>query len=117
MKRQRTVRGTLSFLDKNDVKYLDFTSFNEEGFDQRYVDQYRTLYNKVIVKKLFKHFDILPFNNDVIFNFFGRDDNSHNWYGVFYEPEELTFDLKKVLKGDFSGLEELRNYSVANKVH
>lgn len=117
MKKQRTVRGTINFLNKNGVKYLDFTAFNEEEFSQHYVAQYETLYNKVIVNKLFKHFDILPFNNDVIFNFFGREDNSKNWYGVFYEPEELTFDLNKVLKGDYSGLEELKNYSAANKVH
>lgn len=116
MKKQRTVRGTIKFLNKSAVKYLDFTAYNEEEFNQRYVSQYETLYNKVIVKKLFKHFDILPFNNDVIFNFFGRDDNS-NWYGVFYEPEELTFDLNKVLKGDYSGLEELKKYSAVNKVH
>lgn len=117
MKKQRTVRGTIKFLNKSAVKYLDFTAYNEEEFNQRYVSQYETLYNKVIVKKLFKHFDILPFNNDVIFNFFGRDDNSKNWYGVFYEPEEVVFDINKVLKGDYSGLEALRKYSAANKVH
>lgn len=70
MKKQRTVRGTINFLNKNGVKYLDFTAFNEEEFSRHYVAQYETLYNKVIVNKLFKHFDILPFNNDVIFNFF-----------------------------------------------
>lgn len=110
---QRNVRRTIKFLEKNGVQYLDYTAFNEKEFDNRFMQQYEILYQKVIVKKLFKHFDILPLNNEAIFNFFEK--NNGKWYGVFYEPD-VIFELNKVLKNDFTGLEELHDYSAATRV-
>lgn len=110
----KTVRGTLKFLKKQGVKYLDFTTFNEEDYDPKYQEQYEFLYNKIVVKKIFKHFGILPFNNELIFNFFGYEDG--HWYGSFYEPDGVTFDLKKVLHNDFSELEYLKEYATPDFV-
>lgn len=104
----KTVRGTFKFLKKQDVKYLDFTSFNEEEFNLNFQEQYKLLYNKIVIHKIFKHFGILPYNNDLIFNFFGYEDG--HWYGSFYEPDGVTFDVKKVLHNDFSELDILNEY-------
>lgn len=110
MEKQETVHNVIKYLNKHNINYLDFDAYNEEEINNRFQQQYITLYNEVIVDGLFKHFHIEPLNNDpIIFNFFEKDKGK--WYGVFYEPNELTFSLNKVLNNDFSDLERLRCFA------
>lgn len=108
-----TVKGIERYLDKKGVKYLDYFSFNEEDDDNfDYQAEYETLYEKVVIEKIFKHFNIDPRNNtDLSFNYFENDRDGRGWCGVFYEPEELSFSVDKVMNNDFSGLEQLWQYS------
>lgn len=108
-----TVKDIERYLDKKDVKYLDYFSFNEEEDDNfDYQAEYETLYEKVVVEKIFKHFNIDPRNNtDLSFNYFENDRDGHGWCGVFYQPEELSFSVDKVMNNEFSGLEQLWQYS------
>lgn len=57
----------------------------------------------------------MPLNNEAIFNCFTYENGK--WYGVFYEPESIIFKLDKVLKNDFSGLEELKDYAATTRVY
>lgn len=108
-----TVKGIERYLDKKGVEYLDYFSFNEEDDDNSdYQAEYETLYEKVVVEKIFKHFNIVPRNDtDLSFNCFENDRDGRGWRGVFYEPEELSFSVDKVMNNDFSGLEQLWQYS------
>lgn len=108
-----TVKGIERYLDKKGVKYLDYFSFNEEDDDNfNYQAEYETLYEKVVIEKIFKHFNIDPRNDtDLSFNYFENDHDDRGWCGVFYEPEELSFSVDKVMNNDFSGLEQLWQYS------
>lgn len=108
-----TVKDIERYLDKKGVKYLDYFSFNEEDDDNfDYQAEYETLYEKIVIAKIFKHFNIDPRNNtDLSFNYFENDHDERGWCGVFYEPEELSFSVDKVMSNDFSGLEQLRQYS------
>ena len=44
----KTVRGTFKFLEKQDVKYLDFTSFNEEEFNMNFQEQYKLFTTRLL---------------------------------------------------------------------
>ena len=92
MKKQRsykahanTVKGVEKYLNKRGIAYLDYSSFNEEDSDNfKYQAEYESLYEKVVVKKIFKHFNINPNNDtDLSFNYFENDHDNRGWQGVF----------------------------------
>ena len=99
--------NTLKKLDQAGVKYLDFDAYNEVDRSLKYRSEYEDLFEEVVVGLIFKHFKIAPQNNESIFNFFGKENGA--WYVAFYEPE-IYADLGKILHGDYSELEALREY-------
>lgn len=106
----KTVRGNLKFLEGNHVRRLYYMAFNDKcNFDTTYQREYELLFKKIVMKKIYKHFKILPYNTTVKFDFFLNQNG--RWIGVFYEPNAITFEVKKVLHNDFSELDILSEYA------
>ena len=84
MKKQRSYKAHANTV-KGVEKYLNNSSFNEEDSDNfKYQAEYESLYEKVVVKKIFKHFNINPNNDtDLSFNYFENDHDNRGWQGVF----------------------------------
>ena len=93
----------LTYLDNENIQYLDYSAYNEEEHDEKYQKAYIELFNLLIVNGIFKAFNIDPKNNEIIFNFFGKE-NGH-WYVNFYEPEEELILVKDIFNNHLAKYE------------
>lgn len=105
----KTIRGTFKLLEAERVNHIELTTFNKEQFNERFRREYSLLYKKIVLKRIFRRFNILPYNNKVAFKSF--DYENGRWIGTFTEPWDTQFDVKRVLKKDFTGLDILEEYA------
>ena len=110
------IRSRLNNLRLKNVSYLDFDNYNEEDDNNSpYRKDYVDLFNSIIVDRLFKHFNIMPENNNCIFNFF--EYYQGQWYATFYEPY-VSVPVNTILKNEYNkeaDYNELANVSKINK--
>lgn len=101
------VNDILDKLDKAGVEYLQFDAYNEEDYSEKYQSEYIDLFEEIVVNKIFKHFGIDPLDNGTVVNYFGKENGK--WFVSFYEPAVDTA-IDKILKNDYSNLEELSHW-------
>ncbi|WPU43562.1 hypothetical protein [Limosilactobacillus reuteri] len=99
--------SVLNKLDRAGVECLQFDAYNEVEYSEKYQQEYIDLFEKIVVNRVFKHFNIDPQNNETIVNYFGKEDGK--WFVSFYEPAVDT-TIDKILKNDYSDLEELSHW-------
>lgn len=110
------IKDTLNFLVDKGVYSLQQDSYNEEDdMNYKYVDQYNSLYQELIVGKIFKHFGIdanlykKGLFGDFYFDYFFYADDDISWFGKFMIGDEpVYFEIDSVLDRDFSDLNELK---------
>lgn len=101
------VNAILDKLDKAGVDYLQFDAYNEVDYSEKYQSEYIELFEEIVVNKIFKHFGIDPQDNEIIVNYFGKENGK--WFVSFYEPEVDT-NIDKILNNDYSDLVELSQW-------
>lgn len=95
------VSAILDKLDEVGVEYLEFDSYNEEDYSEKYQPEYIDLFEEIVVNKIFKHFGIDPLDNETSVNYFAKEKGK--WIVSFYEPEVCT-TIEKILNNDYSEL-------------
>lgn len=109
------IRNRLKNLRLKNVSYLDFDNYNEEDDNNSpYLEDYVDLFNSIIVDRLFKHFNIMPQNNNSIFNFF--EYYQGQWYATFYEPN-VTIPVNTILKNEYSKEAEYNELANVSKIN
>lgn len=101
------VNAVLDKLDKAGVEYLEFDTYNEEDYSEKYQSEYIDLFEKIVVNKIFKHFGIDSQDNGTIVNYFAKEKDK--WIVSFYKPE-ATANFEDILNGNYSSLKELSNW-------
>ena len=95
--------------DLHDVRRVN--SLSPDVFDD-HADVYESLFEAIIVDRLFKHFGIASLDNATIFNGFAYDDKQ-GWVATFYEPDCVA-KVDDILSGCFGQLKELQKFSEKN---
>lgn len=93
-------------LEKQGVTYLEYDAYNEIEHSDKYNKSYATLFNEIIVNRIYKQLGIEPKDPNVIFNFFEK--RKDGWYAVFYEPE-LDVSLKTLVSDPKAATAKLRH--------
>lgn len=98
--------GVMHYLNRKNIATIDWCSVNNEDEERfEYMGDYQRLAKDTLVK-LDRHFGIKYWHNDIDFLNFEYSPEKHAWLGVFADPENLTFTVNKILKGDYSELED-----------
>lgn len=109
------IKNRLKDLRLKGVNYLDFDNYNEEDDNNSpYRKDYVDLFNSIIVDRLFKHFNIMPQNNNAIFNFF--EYYQGQWYATFYEPI-VTIPVNTILKNEYNNKADYNELANVSKVN
>lgn len=86
-------------------------SLSPDVFDD-HADVYESLFDAIVVDRLFKHFDIKPLHNATIFNGFAYDD-AQGWVATFYEPDCIV-KVDDILNSRFDQLDEFQQFREKN---
>lgn len=105
--KEKCIKGILDKLEKAGVEYLQFDAYNEIEYSEKYQQEYIDLFEEIVVKHIFKCFNIDSQNNETIVNYFGKENGK--WFVSFYEPQ-ITANVEDILNNDYASLKELKNW-------